>query len=184
MQNDAMIPAAFSPTTARTAWRVFTEFLNAVGDAALRGAIRGNETSVTSLSPLLERTFHELQESGNLETIQEIVALEELEDDWDSEGGCAATHSAGELALKLVQQAYIAAAAQARCGRRPAVSTSGDGGIALSWSDANRSALVIIRPSSSNDAVCVTQEDSHAPVRAVRSQEETVRIICWALGDA
>lgn len=187
MPDEAAIAPQLDTSTGIELWRAFVGALEAAGEAALLGSAKaGVEVVSRLLAPRFERAFQNLERSGTLEAIQEIDRLTGLDDDWDGEGGRAATRGARTQALTVLTQTYAAASfAEKAMWRRPAVSTSGDGGIDLSWIGPDRSVLLVIYGAPETDTVvCVTQSGDAPPQRTVVPVSEAVKSVLWALEDA
>jgi hypothetical protein len=186
MQQDTMLPLHTEGALGLELWRSLVGALEAAGEAALRTSRRaGVEVVSRLLAPTMSRALSEVQQSGALEAMGEIAALSELAQDWDGEGGKPATEAAKNQALALLTHAYAGVSfAKLATWKRPAVSTSGDGGVDLSWIGTERSALFIVYPAPANDmVVCVTQKQGAAPQRVVLPLAEAVRKVVWVLGD-
>jgi hypothetical protein len=167
-------------------WKAFMEMLEATGEAVLRTSGKaGAGVASRLLTPLFRRTWKELQQNGALDATAEIARLSRLDEDWDADEGLAATPAARDLAHHVLARTLAAAYEAKVPWVRPAVSTSGDGGVDLFWSGAKSRALILIEAEADEDhLVRVSETRGAAPERALVPLSEVVQDVLQALRGA
>jgi hypothetical protein len=119
------------------------------------------------------------------ETVNTILKLRELEDDWDLDGARPIDPMAIELAARFVRSIGELAKQEGLSWQTPSVGPVSDGSVALTWDVGARQTLEIFRPQQLPLVVCVTREKVETggrPVRQVVQSEEGARLVLWALG--
>jgi hypothetical protein len=119
------------------------------------------------------------------ETVNTILKLRELEDDWDLDGARPIDPMAIELAARFVRSIGELAKQEGLSWQTPSVGPVSDGSVALTWDVGARQTLTIFRPQQLPLVVCVTREKGETggrPVRQVVQSEEGARLVLWALG--
>lgn len=115
------------------------------------------------------------------ETINEILQLQELEDDWDLDGAQPVDPLAIGLAARFVHTVGETIRQEGLSWEVPSVGPVADGSVALTWNAGARQALAIFRPSQLALVVCVTREVGSRPIRQVLSARDAIRRVVWAL---
>jgi len=115
------------------------------------------------------------------ETINEILQLQALEDDWDLDGAQPIDLLAIQLAALFVDSVGQAIRQEGLSWQTPSVGPVSDGSVALTWDGGARQTMTIFRPSRLALVVCVTRERGSGPVRQIVTGQEAARRVLWAL---
>ncbi len=115
------------------------------------------------------------------ETINEILQLQDLEDDWDLEGAQQIDQRAILLAALFVQTIGKAVRQEGVSWQSPRVGPVSDGSVVLTWTAGERQALTIFRPSRLASVVCVTREGDGRPARSIVTIQDATRLVLQTL---
>jgi hypothetical protein len=104
------------------------------------------------------------------ESLNEIVRLLELEDDWNLEGARRIDLGATRLVSRLVRSIELAVRQGGTHWQAPEVAPVPDGSVALTWDGDNRQILMVCRPGETSTVECIFRERGRRPFRAYPSR--------------